>query len=62
MNEQALIDELKKPEYQGLSDQQAADAIAALAVQTVRWVDAEGIGECGIGYVFNARRAIAGGA
>ena len=149
MNEQALIDELKKPEYQGLSDQQAADAInaktvvvrspvpadkvqetasvnglwgalkmAALdstltnpprgaaiafidwvesgrplnpdnpAVQqmagtliqhslatvsqinqindvantVVRWVDAEGIGECGIGYVINARRAIAGGA
>ena len=149
MNEQALIDELKKPEYQGLSDQQAADAInaktvvvrspvpadkvqetasvnglwgalkmAALdstltnpprgaaiafidwvesgrplnpdnpAVQqmagtliqhslatvsqinqindvantVVRWVDAEGIGECGIGFIINARKAIAGGA
>ena len=149
MNEQALIDELKKPQYQGLTDQQAADAInaktvqqvtkveaqairlalasrgrlaaikrigdntaapeppydacatlmalldagdsidlqnpavaassqvliqhnlltqadadaiAALAVQTIRWVDAEGIGEGGIGFVINARRAIAGGA
>ena len=149
MNEQALIDELRKPEYQGLSDQQAADAInaktveqvrpveaqairltlasrgrlaaimrigddtaapeppynacatlmalldagdsidlqnpaveassqvliqhnlvtqddvdaiAALAVQTVYWVDAEGIGECGIGNIINARKAIAGGA
>jgi hypothetical protein len=28
----------------------------------VRWVDAEGIGECGIGYVINARKAIARGA
>ena len=32
MNEQALIDELKKPEYQGLTDQQAADAINAKTV------------------------------
>jgi hypothetical protein len=130
MNEQALIDELRKPEYQGLTDQQAADAInaktvqqaaikrigdntaapeppydacatlmalldagdsidlqnpaveassqvliehnlltqedadtiALLAEQVVRWVDAEGIGECGIGYIINARKAIAGGA
>ena len=29
MNEQILIDELQKPEYSGLSDQQAADAINA---------------------------------
>ena len=29
MNEQILIDELRKPEYSGLSDQQAADAINA---------------------------------
>jgi len=33
-----------------------------LAVKTVPWVDVEGIGEVGIGYVINARRAIAGGA
>ena len=45
-----------------LLTQADADAIAALAVQTVRWVDAESIGECGIGFVINARRAIAGGA
>ena len=45
-----------------LLTQADADAIAALAVQVVRWVDAEGIGECGIGYIINARRAIAGGA
>ena len=29
MNEQVLIDELRKPEYSGLSDQEAADAINA---------------------------------
>ena len=44
-----------------LLTQEDADAIAALAVQVVRWVDAEGIGECGIGYIINARKAIAGG-
>ena len=32
MNEQALINELRKPEYQGLSDQDAADAINAKTV------------------------------
>jgi hypothetical protein len=148
MNEQALIDELRKPEYAGLSDQQAADIVNAktvtirqpvdsgllmdacmaagiwakleaanqpgssdppaslartmmerlkqprpldfdnpsvqqnvadciqhglitqeqqqqlsgLANKTLRWVDVEDIGEVGIGYVINARRAIAGGA
>ena len=149
MNEQALIDELRKPEYSGLTDQQAADAInakmvvvrrpveairiqqaatlngmwgtlgiardnpslsdpprgaarafidwvtqgwpmdvdktqvqtmaadlirfslvtvaqideiKALANVTLRWVDVNGVGECGIGYVQNARRAIVGGA
>ena len=149
MNEQALIDELKQPQYQTMTDQQAADAINAktvvvrspvsadkvqetasvnglwgalkmaaldstltnpprgaaiafidwvessrplntdnpavqqmagmliqhslatvaqiteindLANAVVRWVDAEGIGECGIGYVINARKAITGGA
>ena len=148
MNEQALIDELKQPQYAGLTDQQAADAVNAktvtirqpvdsgllmdacmaagiwakleaanqpgssdppaslartmmerlkqprpldfdnpavqqnvadciqhglitqeqqqqlsgLANKTPRWVDVQGIGEVGIGYVINARRAIAGGA
>jgi len=149
MNEQALIDELRKPEYAGLSDQQAADAVNAktvtirqpvaadrvqaaaiasglwaivkiaaqntalpnpprgaamsfvdwieagrpidmdggtvqgvgavllsynlatqpqldalqtLADTAARWVDTVDIGEVGIGYVINARRAIAGGA
>lgn len=148
MNEQALIDELRKPEYAGLSDQQAADTVNAktvtirqpvdsgllmdacmaagiwaqleaanqpgssdppaslartmmerlkqprpldfdnpavqqnvadciqhglitqeqqqqlseLANKVLRWVDVEDIGEVGIGYVINARRAIAGGA
>ena len=33
MNEQALIDELRKPEYAGLTDQQAADAVNAKTVQ-----------------------------
>jgi hypothetical protein len=45
-----------------LLTQEDADAIAALAVQVVPWVDVEGIGEVGIGYVINARKAIAGGA
>jgi len=45
-----------------LLTQADADAIAALAVKTVPWVDVQGIGEAGIGYVINARRAIAGGA
>ena len=148
MNEQALIEELRKPEYTGLTDQQAADAVNAktvpirepvdsgllmdacmaagiwarleaanqpgstdppaslartmmerlkqprpldfdnaavqqnvadciqhglitqeqqqqlsgLANKTLRWVDVQDIGEVGIGYVINARRAIAGGA
>jgi hypothetical protein len=45
-----------------LLTQEDADAIALLEVQVVRWVDAEGIGECGIGYIINARKAIVGGA
>jgi hypothetical protein len=45
-----------------LLTQADADAIAALAVKTVPWVDVQGIGEVGIGFVINARRAIAGGA
>ena len=43
MNEQALIDELKKPEYQGLSDQDAADAINAKTLQQVTKVEAQAI-------------------
>lgn len=38
MNYQALIDELHKPAYQGLSDQAAADLINALTVQSRRMV------------------------
>lgn len=34
-------------------------AIRAMANVSARWVDVEGIGECGIGYVINARKAIA---
>jgi hypothetical protein len=45
-----------------LLTQADADAIAALAVKTVPWVDTVDIGEVGIGYVYNARKAIAGGA
>jgi hypothetical protein len=38
MNYQALIDELRKPQYQGLSDQAAADLVNALTVQSRRMV------------------------
>jgi hypothetical protein len=40
MNEQALIDELKLPQYAGLTDQQAADTVNAKTVQIRRPVDA----------------------
>lgn len=40
MNEQALIDELKQPQYASMSDQQAADAVTAKTVQVRRPVDA----------------------
>jgi hypothetical protein len=40
MNEQALIDELKLPQYAGLSDQAAADTVNAKTVQIRRPVDA----------------------
>jgi hypothetical protein len=40
MNEQALIDELKLPQYAGLTDQQAADAVTAKTVQIRKPVDA----------------------
>jgi hypothetical protein len=38
MNYQALIDELRNPQYQGLSDQAAADLLNALTVQVRRMV------------------------
>ena len=46
----------------GLLDASDLQAMSALANKTLRWVDTVGIGEVGIGYVINARRAIAGGA
>jgi hypothetical protein len=45
-----------------LATQPQLDALQALADTAARWVDVQGIGEVGIGYVYNARRAIAGGA
>jgi len=45
-----------------LATQPQLDALQALADTAARWVDTVGIGEAGIGYVINARRAIAGGA
>jgi len=44
-----------------LATQPQLDALQALADTAARWVDVEGIGEVGIGYVINARKAIAGG-
>ena len=46
----------------GLMTQEQQQQLSGLANKTLRWVDVEGIGEVGIGYVINARRAIAGGA
>jgi len=45
-----------------LATQPQLDALQALADTAARWVDVQGIGEVGIGFVINARRAIAGGA
>ena len=45
-----------------LATQPQLDALQALADTAARWVDTVGIGEVGIGFVYNARRAIAGGA
>jgi hypothetical protein len=45
-----------------LATQPQLDALQALADTAARWVDTVGIGEVGIGYVYNARKAIAGGA
>jgi hypothetical protein len=45
-----------------LATQPQLDALQALADTAARWVDVEGIGQVGIGYVINARKAIAGGA
>lgn len=41
----------------GLATQAQVDAIVAMADQTLRWVDVNGIGTVGIGYVRNARGA-----
>jgi hypothetical protein len=46
----------------GLMTQEQQQQLSGLANKTLRWVDVEDIGEVGIGYVINARRAIAGGA
>ena len=45
-----------------LATQDQLDALQALADTAARWVDVQNIGEVGIGYVINARKAIAGGA
>jgi len=45
-----------------LATQPQLDALQALADTAARWVEVQGIGEVGIGYVINARRAIVGGA
>jgi hypothetical protein len=45
-----------------LATQPQLDALQTLADTAARWVDTVGIGEVGIGYVINARRAIVGGA
>jgi len=45
-----------------LATQPQLDALQALADTAARWADTVGIGEVGIGFVYNARRAIAGGA
>jgi len=46
----------------GLITQEQQQQLNGLANKVLRWVDVEDIGEVGIGYVINARRAIAGGA
>jgi hypothetical protein len=46
----------------GLITQEQQQQLSGLANKTLRWVDVQGIGEVGIGFVINARRAIAGGA
>ena len=45
-----------------LATQPQLDALQTLADTAARWVDTVGIHEVGIGYVINARKAIAGGA
>ena len=45
-----------------LATQPQLDALQALADTVAKWVDVQGIGEVGIGYVINARKAIARGA
>ena len=46
----------------GLITQEQQQQLSGLANKVLRWVDTVDIGEVGIGYVINARRAIAGGA
>jgi hypothetical protein len=46
----------------GLMTQEQQQQLSGLANKTLRWVDVQEIGEVGIGYVMNARKAIAGGA
>jgi hypothetical protein len=40
----------------GFATEQVAGELDAMATQTVRWVDHEGIGEVGIGLIQNARK------
>jgi hypothetical protein len=46
----------------GLITQEQQQQLSGLANKVLRWVDVEDIGEVGIGYVINARKAIARGA
>jgi hypothetical protein len=46
----------------GLMTQEQQQQLSGLANKTLQWVDTENIGEVGIGYVINARKAIARGA
>jgi len=48
--------------HHGLITQEQQQQLSGLANKTLRWVDVEDIGEVGIGYVINARKAIARGA
>ena len=46
----------------GLITQEQQQQLSGLANKVLRWVDVEDIGEVGIGFVINARKAIARGA
>jgi hypothetical protein len=56
---QALIDELSKPEYAGLSDQAAADAINAKTVQTRRMVPTSEIVQHATQYRYRSKLELA---